>query len=45
MKLEKEKNIRIQEVEKTMNASIAKVAKAEKFDYVLEVEDCKIRWN
>ena len=37
MKLEKEKNIRIQEVEKTMNASIAKVAKAEKFDYVLEV--------
>ena len=36
-KLEKEKNIRIQEVEKTMNASIAKVAKAEKFDYVLEV--------
>lgn len=36
MKLEKEKNIRIQEVEKTMNASIAKVAKAGKYDYVLE---------
>lgn len=37
MKLEKEKNMRVAEVEKIMNDSISKVAKADKYDYVLEV--------
>ena len=36
MKLEKEKNMRIGEVEKVINQSISKVAKAGKYDYVLE---------
>ncbi len=36
MKLEKERNTRLQEVENTMKNAINKVAKAEKYDYVLE---------
>ncbi|MCF2625165.1 OmpH family outer membrane protein [Fusobacterium perfoetens] len=36
MKLEKERNTRLQEVENTMKNAINKVAKADKYDYVLE---------
>ena len=36
MKLEKERNTRLQEVENTMENAINKVAKADKYDYVLE---------
>lgn len=36
MKLEKERNTRLQEVENTMKNAINKVAKADKCDYVLE---------
>lgn len=36
MKLEKERNTRLQEVENTMKNAINKVVKADKYDYVLE---------
>lgn len=36
IKLNKEKAMRLQEVEKTMNDAISKVAKADKYDFVLE---------
>ena len=36
MKLEKERSARLQEVESTMRKAIDKVAKADKYDYVLE---------
>lgn len=36
MKMDKERNARLQEVEKTMTNAIDKVAKADKYDYVLE---------
>lgn len=36
MKMDKERNARLQEVEKTMTNAINKVAKADKYDYVLE---------
>ncbi|WP_300356597.1 OmpH family outer membrane protein [Fusobacterium sp.] len=36
MKLEKERNTRLQEVENTMKNAIDKVAKADKYDYVFE---------
>lgn len=36
MKMDKERNTRLQEVERTMKNAIDKVAKSDKYDYVLE---------